>query len=180
MTYTSGVKPLFPVSVIRGMITSPWLGKQVGPRLSDSGGRVERVPRNKPGSGFDFADGDDKLGIFRGGASSFANLKPSKPNYQGPVEVTVQDADVCVALTSGPLLPPNTETAYAPGTSSKALHPYIPPLSRSPREPMRNNEPRNPKPGTAMLSKPKTPLRTRFKPLLLEKSGYLGTRATAK
>lgn len=59
MTHMGSVKPLFPVSVIRSMITSPWLKRELNPtRLSNKGGCTERaIPRTKPGSGFDWVDG---------------------------------------------------------------------------------------------------------------------------
>lgn len=63
MTHTGSARPLFPVSAIRSMITSPapWLKEELNStRLPNKCGYVERViSRNKPGSGFDLISEDE-------------------------------------------------------------------------------------------------------------------------
>lgn len=108
-------------------------------------------------------------GIFRGRKSSLANLKPSKSNDQGPMELTLVHAtDVRAAITSGPHLSSNTsapETVYAPEPSPKALCPYVAPVGESPRGLAGNNKPKTPKLNCAI---PPRPRRITFKSPLLD------------
>lgn len=77
MAQMGNIKPLFPVSAIRSMITSPWFKRELNPtRLSNKSGCTERaVPRTKPGSGFDWVDGGGE--IFPLGSRVLESLRPA-------------------------------------------------------------------------------------------------------
>lgn len=105
-------------------------------------------------------------GIFRSRKYSLANINSSQTNHQKAVE------DVRVVSTLSPYLSTNiseSETVYAPGTNSEALHPCASPYGGPPEEHVGTNQPRisKSKCGTSMPPRPKIPPRKTFKPPLL-------------
>lgn len=85
MAHTGSARPLFPVSAIRSMITSPaplLKEKLNSTKLPNKCGYAERVmSRNKPGSGFDWISEDELFA--RSGSGPIDNNLYSMPPVDG-------------------------------------------------------------------------------------------------